>query len=183
MSEKTIAEKLTDIANNIPIIRQNAYAEGYEAGQQSALKSYELIDTITLEEDTVSLEITEEPDGTAYNFKELFAEVACPKGIESVSGQWLLWDVYYGNKHIDIFRNVTLVQYCTSLFKTESDRNLRYLKMWGSSSNPRLADPNGISAATNLSYLITDEPITKLKIQHQTAIPSGVVISIYGVRA
>jgi hypothetical protein len=36
MSEKTIAEKLTDIANNIPIIRQKAYAEGYNNGLSSA---------------------------------------------------------------------------------------------------------------------------------------------------
>lgn len=36
MSEKTIAEKLTEIAENIPIIRQKAYAEGYNNGLSSA---------------------------------------------------------------------------------------------------------------------------------------------------
>lgn len=46
---------------------------------------YELIETITLTEDTAYIERTEEPDGTAYSFKNVFIKVKLLAGTASGS--------------------------------------------------------------------------------------------------
>lgn len=67
MSEKTIAEKLTEIAENIPIIRQKAYANGYEAGAKTVTGGYELIDDVTLSEDVNDVAFTQSKSGVPVN--------------------------------------------------------------------------------------------------------------------
>lgn len=67
MSEKTIAEKLTEIAEGIPQIRQKAYAEGYKAGAKTATGEYELLDDVTLTEDVNDVAFAQSQSGVPVN--------------------------------------------------------------------------------------------------------------------
>lgn len=185
MSEKNIAEKLTDIANNIPIIRQKAYAEGYKTGVRLVADKYELVDTITLEEDTVSLEITEEPDGTPYRMKDLFIVIDIPRGsgITGVSDKWLQWIVYWGTNNFSIFANVLIAEGSRIIYKSVTEGNLRRLEMTRGSTNHGHNGDQWTNLDGNLEYLISEEPINKFILKHQsTGIPAGAIITIYGVR-
>lgn len=88
MSEKTIAEKLTDIANDIPIIRQKAYAEGYGVGSGNG-KLVTIAD-ITLEEAVNIIVIDESTFPDIAKVKDFYIAFDIGKAETLQSGKLLI---------------------------------------------------------------------------------------------
>ena len=152
------------------------------AESDTRVSQYELIETIELTEDTTSIERSQEPNGQIYNFKNLLIEITATQGTASVSGKWLIWGVYYASNSMDAFRNITIGENFVTILKSEADGNLKRLSMTGSNTNTRIID-NTLTFAYPLRFVLTNENITKMTLQHQTAMPAGTIIKIYGVRA
>lgn len=155
----------------------NATVGDIENALDSMTRNYELIETITLTEETTLIERTEEPDGTTYNFKDVFIVVS--GGETTISGQWILWKVWFGNEAIETFRNTVIGIYNKTLLSSKTDGNLRQLLFGLSSTNYRQANT---ALSENILYLFTNENISKMTFQHQTAMPAGTKIDIYAVR-
>lgn len=149
-------------------------------------RRYELIETITINEDISAIERTAEPDGTAYNFHSMALRVTFPtsKAESSVTGFRVSMFVDKPNTTdpIDAFRTFKLNQYTNILtVLTESHYGLYVTQMSDVTSNRGAlsAYPTIISSDYRFGT-----GIWKLKIQ--TTISSdlyaGTVVEIYGVR-
>lgn len=139
--------------------------------------NYELIETITLTEETTLIERTQEPDGTPYNFRDVFIEVG--GGDTEVSGKFLKWTFWHGEESYSIFRNLTIFDNYKTLLRTITDGNLRFAELLISTKNYGNA---AYAYQNNANYLLTNENISKITTQHQTAMPIGTTIKIYAVR-
>lgn len=188
-SEAQIAAEAAQVsAETAQVSAETAQEAAQEAARcvSGAQKRYELIETITLAEETTWVERTQEPNGTNYNFKDLLIVVTSIDGTKAVLGKWLKWNVYCGNdtKPFGIFRSVG-IGYVSgnnrTVLKSETDGNFKRLNMTGSSTNTQNADASN-TVHTAIDFKLTDESITRFSLQHETGMPIGTVIEIYGVR-
>lgn len=82
--EKVIVskEKLNNLADSIKTLSNSSndltLEEMQSAVEAKTEKGFELIEEFTLTEDVHSVQRTKEPDGTPYNFKELFVRLEFP---------------------------------------------------------------------------------------------------------
>ena len=153
---------------------------------------FELIEEITLTENVASIVREAEPDGTAYNFQDIFVQVDIPMGDYGYTS------VYHNISFITANNN-TMTVYST--FKPTASYNSRY-NAFGYIRNGNLfaecsdstltygSFPNGSSDPATVKrkgYLLLDEShIANIRIwtrDEQKLIPSGTKITIYGVRA
>ena len=152
-------------------------ALGYEPEKLD--KGWELIDTVTISDDeTVSLVLNQEPDGTAYNFKEIWVFL---KGKQNVTVMY----VFLNNTNFDsigLLRTSKTDNYW-SFFKYAIRGKLiegGYLAGAGylgetmsyRDNTPSLAYAGGKSSITSVA----------IKTNSTTAIASGSIFYIYAIR-
>lgn len=171
----TLNEKLGDIGETLAgqqlVTKANVVsALGYEPAEKEG--TYELIETITLEEDTASIERTAEPDGTAYNFSNV-AIFLCSSS--AVTSSWV--DNYlYTDDNQSIYYGTTI----------PSTDNWFYQVMAHISNGFLAAQARAYTfvALGNGQFTFTKEPtssyIAKLKF---LSLKAGTTIKIYGIRA
>ena len=149
-------------------------------------RRYELIETITINEDMSAIERTAEPDGTAYNFHSMALRVTFPtsKAESSVTNFRVRMFVDRTNttEPINAFRTFKLNQYTNILtVLTESHYGLYVTQMSGVTSNRGHlgAYPTNISSDYRFGT-----GIWKLQIQTTLSndLYAGTVVEIYGVR-
>lgn len=147
---------------------------------------FELIETITIAEDTNIIERTAEPDGTAYNFHSMALRVTFPtsKAESSVTNFRVSMFVDKTNttEPIDAFRTFKLNQYTNILtVLTESHYGLYVTQMSDVTSNR--GHLGGFPTIISSDYRF-GTGIWKLAIQTTLSndLYAGTVVEIYGVR-
>lgn len=149
-------------------------------------RRYELIETITINEDMSAIERTAEPDGTAYDFHSMALRVTFPtsKAGSNVTNFRVRMFVNETNptEAIDAFRTFNLNQYINILtVLTESHYGLYVTQMSDVTSNPGHA--SGFPTLISSDYKF-GTGIYKLSIETTLSddIYAGTVVEIYGVR-
>lgn len=147
---------------------------------------FELIETITINEDMSAIERTAEPDGTAYNFHSMALRVTFPtsKAGSNVTNFRVRMFVNETNptEAIDAFRTFNLNQYINILtVLTESHYGLYVTQMSDVTSNPGHA--SGFPTFISSDYKF-GTGIYKLSIETTLSndLYAGTVVEIYGVR-
>lgn len=134
-------------------------------------RKYELIETITLTEDTAVIERTTEPDTTPYNFEKLILSITTPAVTANRNVYFYINDINY--LRMPIIR--------TSLIYSRIDIEIKN----GILTNSAVYGTS-ITVGSNLysNTMIRDvNNITKLEINCSDLIPADSVIEIYAVRA
>lgn len=149
-------------------------------------RRYELIETITIDEDMSAIERTAEPDGTAYNFHSMALRVTFPtsKAGSNVTNFRVRMFVNETNptEAIDAFRTFNLNQYINILtVLTESHYGLYVTQMSDVTSNPGHA--SGFPTFISSDYKF-GTGIYKLSVETTLSndLYAGTVVEIYGVR-
>ena len=149
-------------------------------------RRYELIETITINEDMSAIERTAEPDGTAYNFHSMALRVTFPtsKAGSNVTNFRVRMFVDKANptEAIDAFRTFNLNQYINILtVLTESHYGLYVTQMSDVTSNPGHA--SGFPTFISSDYKF-GTGIYKLSVETTLSndLYAGTVVEIYGVR-
>ncbi len=149
------------------------------SGKADIPKEYELIETITLEEEVASVVKTKEPDGTAYNFKKMVVYIQCPKNTETIPLQISSASYYIGNINYAISKDWNSV----SIVELNCDEQLQKV---------RATLYNLTNSFTNSPYVYSDRilksssvPINYLKfyVENEKTLPVGMKFEIWGVRA
>ena len=174
-----------NISTSTPVLEKDCINKKYF--DENIAKNYRLIETITLTEDTKTIERSQEPDGTAYNFKDMFIAFSCtddmPAGSVTNSQEWTRCLFNYGEERFYIFRETTLGKADStakyrSFIKTENEGNLKRSIMtkgyinYGYSNGE--TQPDG-----NLEWLFTTNNLTKIQLEHQSNFLAGIVIEIW----
>lgn len=149
-------------------------------------RRYELIETITINEDMSAIERTAEPDGTAYNFHSMALRVTFPtsKAGSNVTNFRVRMFVDKANptEAIDAFRTFNLNQYINILtVLTESHYGLYVTQMSDVTSNPGHA--SGFPTFISSDYKF-GTGIYKLSVETTLSnnLYAGTVVKIYGVK-
>lgn len=140
---------------------------------------FELIEDITLTEDVASIVRSTEPNGKAYNFKKVCAELYSPQGTKTFQGAITC---YCDNKSQTLYLNsffTTSNRYCSAMFDCTNGLLIS-----------TLANPSNSNANTNISALahmgkVVDSNITQITVKSNTSVddmPIGTTIKIYGIR-
>ena len=143
-------------------------------------KPFELIDTITLDENVAQIVRNTEPDGTPYNFCKMMVMVKIPASTVFTAGfaSELIADTFY---FYGPFSETT--QYICQVILLLEIRNGRVFgNMAESVGSAHTA--SSYRGTVNLSgNLIKDAiDVFRMKTYTSSGIPSGVEVSIYGVR-
>ena len=148
---------------------------------------YELIETITLEEDVTSVVRTQEPPergGTPYNFEQVVLRTTFPAC--SFSGNT---SIFYNIKnYTKSIRAYFLLPYSTTATKRGYNRiwceNGKYRNGWWTCvSNEGEMATYYENPLVQGKYSKEDGNISKIEITNGSGIPAGTVIEIWGVRA
>lgn len=143
-------------------------------------KPFELIDTITLDENVAQIVRNTEPDGTPYNFCKMMVRVKVPASTVFTAGfaSELIADTFY---FYGPFSEST--QYICQIILLLEIRNGRVFgNMTESVGSGHTA--SSYRGTVNLSGNLIKNTIDvfRMKTYSSSGIPSGVEISIYGVR-
>ena len=167
----------------------NTYTVAEMGGGISSLPlsgRYELIETITLEEDSQSIERTEEPDGTMYNFNTIAIQITFPTNKSGSKVTNFLVNAYIDkNKpslQVEAFRTYTLNQYTNILTCLVNNFwGMFFIQLSDVTSNRGYT---GYQTYVPSMYEI-GHTIWKLKISTtlDKNLYAGTIINIYGVRA
>lgn len=147
---------------------------------------YELIDTITLSDDTEDFRITDEPNGNPYNFKKIIVQMEVPAQPTAINGYAAVRVAVGGSSY---FITIGIIQNYVATAK-------RYLAcaayidcgmLFGNAMNTgATSDSNGQALSTTINGMgvQVDGNITRFNIKKgSTSLPSGTIIKIYAVRA
>lgn len=147
-------------------------------------KPYELIEEITLTEDTSAIERTTEPDGTLYNFKKL--KIFIDSNGNTLSGTgWLqietqdYYSTYYELKDLAVYESYSL---CIATI--EANNNMWDGRMsLGRNSNYATDIETTYRYKSSLSlHLYNNKNINRVRLYGMIFV-TGIKIKIYGVRA
>ena len=148
-------------------------------------KKYELIDTITVEDDMTELIITKTPEGENYNFDSVIVMYEIPAGSYGDAAYYA--QIFSGDKFIALYQQGTP----NATYQKRADFKFENI-------NGRI---NAESTAFTLIYYSGDfgytdgsakkgsgdfyyaQPIYKLRLRSNKTMPIGMVIKIWGVRA
>ena len=158
--------------------------------------SIELIETITLEEDTSSIVREVMPDGTPYAFKSVFALIAQN---QTWSNKWIKMTTHYdASLHgVNPYVNWWAIKEL-SVFKTfsmsgpngigvhigmlDTDGIITSFFSYGG-TNPGYLNNSSASIASSIAYNVKKAKIIKVALDSETPLVSGTTIRLYGVRA
>lgn len=153
-------------------------ALGYEPAEKEG--EYELIEEITLEEDSM-IQRTEEPDGTPYKFSKMLVKFSKPAGSAAQSG------IGIGTMYNDVF--LTYIYYAHNEGKRysamESFTENGYWSGWRQNSSSSNVD-YGSAMRIGDAYLVFRQVayypyINRLKSTGMLV--AGTTVKIYGIRA
>lgn len=143
--------------------------------------AYELIETITTTEGETAITRTQEPDGAAYNFTDIFVVATWVAS----SGIAYIVQPYFGSKNIKVFRQTgTIAANAVNLTHIKSTGNLKQVYVSMPNTNKGIITANDDLMTSN-AHLFTDDNITKLVLSTTTAggFPAGTKFELWGVRA
>lgn len=180
-------QALTGTAENMSI------QEMSNAVSAKANEKFELIDTIVLTEEVNVVERTKEPDGTAYNFKELLVEVSFPTrdklendyslGVVSANFGLFTYSPYFSEGMVVILHKSGLEQLQRIYLYEKIDKQM--CLMYSSyGSNGSAYSSRNIGIGGNFGYT-TEKSIKKFSISATKSFPVAATptIKIYGIRA
>lgn len=193
-SARTAAQRAAEAAEH-DILTQTELTDAQQAQARKNINAekskgvYELIETITLTEDTASIVRTQEPDGTPYAFKAIGVVVKAEVG--SV------------NSGINVFGNYGSTRLQAGFINSAINNTIKkygYAQIypdWGAWTAIGSTAINGFSWTVNqmtgyspaqaFSVKESENPYcTQVTLQPNTSgatIPAGTIIQIYGVRA
>lgn len=190
-TEEEFAEKLAAeyLDTDAPVLRydpqtltaeQQAVARG-NIGAQEQDGVYELIETITVEEDNITtINRTQEPDGTPYNFTELLVLLTMNKG--TVSSQVNVW-VNGTTRVMQLLKAINAnALYCShARFWNEKG----FLKAQGGDGVQRGVPNAMLDTTTAFQTTAKAQNIESMRVQvpANSFVPVGSTIEIWGVRA
>lgn len=165
---------------------QIATTEFVQTAITNSHKQYELIETITMDEDGNLIERTTEPDGTAYNFTTMAIQVSFPTSKSGSKVTNFLINAYVDKDSTstacEAFRTYTLNQYVNKgTMLVKNDYGMFYIQMSDITSNVGYVNYQSLVPS---SYVF-GKAIWKLKISttQDNSLYAGTVINLYGVRA
>ena len=143
---------------------------------------YELIDTISVEEDIKTFVVDKEPDGKNYNFKAVHIVAEILPALQKANLNLGIW-----------VRDTKVGGYVSGAVDTvEKYWNAFVFPMYGkifaittNSVTEQNALPGSIQAFSHLTYNVSENPITGIEFHANgsTAVwPAGSIMKIYGVR-
>lgn len=147
---------------------------------------YELIEEITLEEDTALFMRDAEPDGTSYNFKNVVVLITSAKA--AFGNKTIYTRIHSGDKsqssYCTFYEN--LKYYCRAVWRAQIENSeLRFAVIDTtyiySPQNAVSGDASTYKESPNCN--IVQDNITKIEISCSDNIPVGFLIQIFGVRA
>jgi hypothetical protein len=142
--------------------------------------SYELIETITVEEGVAAISRTQEPDGTPYNFKRLTLKTACPKYTASNVNASVRINKDFGTYIMNMITTSERYGWC------EVEIISGYLRATSfSQSSIYAVNTLQVQGLNDINRYRT-EAINSLLLQVNgtgNVLPSGSTIEIWGVRA
>lgn len=184
----TLNGHLSDISETLGgqnvLTRENLISLlGYEPVKPEG--NYELIETITLTEDMAAIERTQEPDGTAYNFKALLFQATIQPTSVSGANYTLAVLVGCGSKKLAIGyidNAVSTSSALTCYGECDEHRGFANFRCANGMSN---LGSNTTQRGSSNSYLLEPfDNITYFRLRFPViSIPSGSVVKIYAVRS
>ena len=177
-NEQTAAKAVKTVNGAAPDTNGNVAIE-VSASDDNGI--YELIETITLTEETAQVLRTAEPNGTPYNFKKLkiFSKVACASAQGGINfwaaDNCLITGRSYLNPTNDAMYGTTYLEVDHGMFKGT-----------GSFGHNSQYNTIGMDSAPYIRGSVFINAIEMLKLTTDNAsilIPSGSTFTIYGVRA
>lgn len=182
--ETALAGKLDNMPGTWPV---------WTADQQAAARErmgipgdYELIEEITLEEDTALFMRDAEPDGTSYNFKNVVVLITSAK--TAVGNKIIYTRIHSGNKSQSAYCTFTenLNYYKRAVWRAQIENSeLRFATIEAAfiygAQNVVSGDTSAYKESPNCN--VVNDNITKIEISCSNNIPVGFLIQIFGVRA
>lgn len=153
-------------------------------GEASTEGVYELIDTMTLNEESAKVVLDREPDGTPYNFKAMMIRAIFP--ICSYTGNISVdyWIGSYTKTIRAYFLTPYNVNYKRYGLTKVSVENGYYFGGWITCVNgPGDYAQYYENPYSQGAYGLEDGNLLRVEMQHATGIPEGTVFEIWGVRA
>lgn len=142
-------------------------------------KAYELIEEITISEETRSLERNLEPDGTAYNFRKMYVSIITTQAENNG-----LFYSYFNDTLVGIAYNSIISAYpeggIAQIYAHVADG---FLDGYGVGAVNQGTSSNLMRYATPQNVPSGIEAINKMNIKSTVDIPINTNIKIYGVRA
>lgn len=138
-------------------------------------RKFELIEDITLTEDTALIERSTEPDNTPYNFSDVLIQIFATTGTAN------------GNTNITINDDAPPIGYISGSVNNSGDR-YSYVLIYNhhglvtAISKIGAASPYHNSNFNGYGKIIFNTPITKISIANTADLPTDSVIKIYAVR-
>lgn len=161
--------------------------DGQDSGERLVKASelggeYEMIETITLEEDLTYIARTEEPDGTPYNFKALYIDARMKAAASASYAQIRMkTDGSEGQNAVYISGGLKTTESHWHMF-AQNERGLLDIKYSNPVANYYDA-PGAWCAPVESSIGVKAAPIVSLAIESAVNMATGSIIKIWGVRA
>lgn len=169
-----------------PTAYDSAANKGYVDGKITALtKKYELIETITLTEETWTIERSVEPDGTAYNFKKLIIYMNASLTNKTGSFGVNLWDgTTLAARNVAFGSDMTQTK-SDYIMELSVEDGILHQTAPSRPDNDYISTITKTAAATFYGGVKMMDKISKITINQYNGIAFavGTVIKIYGVRA
>ena len=142
----------------------------------AATGGFELIESVTLSEDTASFVRTEEPDGTPYAFGSLLVLVTFQP--RSTSSDYHVFCGSSANDRVCFFRSISAVNYASVLMEIKGGR------LFATATNSPYRWNNSSSYLTpNANGWIEKETIDYIRIQNASYdMTAGTKIEIYAIQ-
>lgn len=191
---KDLLDNLSDSVQALTGTAENMSIQDMSnAVSAKANEKFELIDTIVLTEEVQTVERTKEPNGTAYNFKELLVEVSFPTrgklendyslGVVSANFGFFTYNPYFSEGMVVILHKSGLEQLQRIYLYKKIDKQM--CLMYSSyGSNGSAYSSRNIGIGGNFGYT-TEKSIKKFSISATKSFPVAATptIKIYGIRA
>lgn len=163
---------------------------GIAVAEATAQKPFELIEEITLSEDTQKIVRTIEPSGTPYNFKKIVVLITSPKTDEVIT-RTVYTRIYCGSEapasYIAFTSNSKYFKRAAWRMQIENSE-LRYSTVdctfvYGNAQNAQGGD--SVTYKEKPTCNIVTDNISKIEIycSSNEYVPAGFLIQVYGVRA
>lgn len=141
--------------------------------------TYKHIETIVTTEGVQTISLSKEPNGNAYNFKDVFVKFVWNTDIMN---KWVLLEITAGGTNVSTFADTAYSNTADakSWVRTLSCYGHRLFLFSGVTTNLGYAH---FPSELPLLYDETNKPINAIKIQFREPFPIGTTIEIWGVRA
>nr|DAO60147.1 MAG TPA: nucleoid-associated protein [Caudoviricetes sp.] len=151
-------------------------------------KAYELIETITTDGTTV-IQRAAEPNGTPYNFSRAIVVVTSPKNMESSSYVYVFMAAGDVNQSSYAVFGENIAYFKRAMYSADvtngilSYRSTDAMTVYGDIQGQGSTDAGNITQSPTLTFTVNNIKSIQVYNINFSAVPSGFLIQIYGVRA